>query len=104
MAGENVWTDPRLGIGQGGIEGRGREASEGDGRGFSLCVFTVGSSRTGREAMKRDWLGGGRERRQRQGAALSLRLKSWYQLPQSPFDSGGKGHVEQSDTHSSPSF
>ena len=62
------------------------------------------SSRTGREAMKRDWLGGGRERRRRQGAALSLRLKSWYQLPQSPFDSGGKGHVEQSDMHSSPNF
>lgn len=46
-----------------------------------MCVFTVGSSRTGREAVKRDWLGGGRERRRRQGAALSMRLKSWYQPP-----------------------
>lgn len=67
-----------------GWKRRGGDARVSEGDGFSLCVFTVGSSRTRREALKRDWLGGGRERRWRQGAALSMRLKSWYQPPPPP--------------------
>lgn len=117
MAEENVWTRSKVGnrARWGWVWARTQGRLKGRERLFPVCVFYCGFFQNWKRSYEEDWLGGGRERRRGRSrpiheaeelvSAPTPNPLSPPQLPQIPFDSGGKGaRVEQSDTHSSPDF